>query len=179
MSEECCNNDCGCAQAESNGKPQVPFVRKPWRALKPDAQAFDEIRIITVPRYKESYLSGSEWRISAQMQFYRKGKLIFVDECSDVKHACYLVGARHMEASDRGEGHFGGERDVCDQEGCCEKATVAYRLKKEFSRDNPHEWNKPYDHVTYRLFCDRHKTRGDQGGDDTDDNYEQIEIPTT
>lgn len=35
-------------------------------ALRPDAQAFDEIRIVTVPRYKQSGLSGDEWRIHAE-----------------------------------------------------------------------------------------------------------------
>ena len=49
---------------------------KPSRALKPDAQAFDEVRIVTVPRYKRSDLSGDEWRISAEIQFYRNGVLI-------------------------------------------------------------------------------------------------------
>ncbi len=44
------------------------------RALKPDAQAFDEVRIRTVPRWKESGLSGDEWRISATVEFWRKGK---------------------------------------------------------------------------------------------------------
>gem|GEM_PF-6705725 len=41
-------------------------------ALRPDAQAFDEIRIVTVPRYKTSGLSGDEWRISAMIQFFAK-----------------------------------------------------------------------------------------------------------
>ena len=177
MSEECCNNECGCVNAESTGKPQVPFVRKPWRALKPDAQAFDEVRIVTVPRFKDSELSGCEWRISAEVQFYRKGKLIFTDGCSNVENACYLVGSMHMKAVDNALGHFAGEDDICDQEGCCKPATVTYRVKKEFSRDNGHEWNKPLEHLTIRKFCDRHKHRGDQSFDDSDSNYEQITLP--
>lgn len=40
--------------------------------LRPDAQAFDEVRIVTVPRYKQSGLSGDEWRISAAIRLYRK-----------------------------------------------------------------------------------------------------------
>lgn len=47
---------------------------KARRALRPDAQACDEIRIYTVPRYKTSGLSGDEWRISAVTEFYRKGR---------------------------------------------------------------------------------------------------------
>jgi hypothetical protein len=46
------------------------------RALRPDAQAFDEVRIVTVPRYKISGLSGDEWRISSHIEFYRKGRKV-------------------------------------------------------------------------------------------------------
>ena len=45
---------------------------KIWRDLKPDAQAFDAVRITTVPRYKTSGLSGDEWRISAHVELLRK-----------------------------------------------------------------------------------------------------------
>ena len=145
------------------------------RALKPDAQAFDEVRIITVPRYKQSGLSGDQWRISASIQLYRKGKLISETGCSDIEHACYLVGARHMEACDRGEGYFAGEENFCDQEGCSQQATVTYRVKKEYSHDYPFEWNKEFkDEVVIRKFCNRHQTRGDQSFDDSDRNYELI-----
>jgi hypothetical protein len=44
------------------------------RAQKPDAQAFDEVRIKTVPRYKTSGLSGDEWRISATIQLMLSGQ---------------------------------------------------------------------------------------------------------
>lgn len=160
------------AASEQSSISRIP---RPSRALKPDAQAFDEIRIITVPRYKDSELSGAEWRISAEMQFYRKGKLIFTDGCSNVENACYLLGAKHMIACDNAMGYFAGEGDICDQEGCSQKATVTYRVKKEFSRDNPHEWNKEVtDELKIRKFCNRHKTRGDSSFDDSDVNYEEI-----
>ena len=51
------------------------------RALKPDAQAFDEVRITTVPRYKMSGLSGDEWRISGKIQLLRKGKVVAEKGC--------------------------------------------------------------------------------------------------
>jgi hypothetical protein len=114
------------------------------RAYKVDAQAFDEIRIITVPRYKTSGLSGDEWRISATIQFYRNGTL------------------QHCE------GMF------CDQEGCRNTATVKYRLKnmvcnqcglaKEIDPERPE----------VRMFCDEHKQRGDSSLEDADNNYVQV-----
>lgn len=52
-------------------------LNKVSKAYRPDAQAFDEVRITTVPRWKESELSGDEWRISAKMEFLNR------DENSD------------------------------------------------------------------------------------------------
>lgn len=170
----CNESNCGCAA--NDAYPQIPRKPRPTRALKPDAQAFDEVRILTKPRFKDSHLSGCEWRISAEIEFYRKGKLIFTQGCSNVENACYLVGSMHMTATDNALGHFAGEGNICDQEGCSAEATVTYRVKKEFSRDNPHEWNKPIEGLTIRKFCDRHRDRGDSSCDDCDENYERIEL---
>ena len=45
-------------------------------ALRPDGQAFDEIRIKTIPRYKTSGLSGNEWRYHAEVYLLRKGQIV-------------------------------------------------------------------------------------------------------
>lgn len=170
MGGETCNS-CGCSE---NRKVNINSI--PRRALKPDAQAFDEVRIVTVPRYKESELSGNEWRISASIQFFRKGKLIIETGCRNIESAVHLVGARYMIACDDAHGYFAGEGNICDQEGCCDAATVTYRVLREYSRDNPHEWNKEYDHLVIRKFCDKHKRRGDSSCDDSDQNYEEIKL---
>lgn len=143
-------------------------MNTPRRDIKPDAQAFDEIRIKTIPRYKDSYMSGSEWRIHAETEFYRKGKLVKSVGCSNIQNACYLVGAKHMEACDNAEGFFAGERDICDQEGCCEVATLKHTKKFDYCRDG-HRSENPAN--AYRLFCEKHKTRGGSGFDDADNNY--------
>ena len=36
----------------------------------------DQIEIVTVPRFKDSFLSGSEWRISVEIRFLSRGILI-------------------------------------------------------------------------------------------------------
>jgi|SRR5579872_997638 len=155
---------------------------KQSRALRPDTQAFDEIRIVTVPRYKMSGLSGDEWRISARTEFWRKGKLICSTGCRNIETACGLLMAKYYEACDDGKAYYAGVDDICDQEGCAEKATVTYRVKKEFSRDNPHVWNRPAtghslggESILVRRFCAAHGRRGDCGFDDSDSNYELIE----
>ncbi len=142
------------------------------RALRPDAQAFDEVRILTVPRYKTSGMSGDEWRISASIQFLHKGRIVHEASVRNVETACGFLMAEYYHALDEGKGYFAGEEDLCDQEGCREKATVTYRIKKEFSRDNPHEWNRELNEVRIRMFCARHSRRGDCAFDDADENYE-------
>lgn len=148
---------------------------KPWRDIKPDAQAFDEIRIITVPRFKESGLTGNEWRISANVQFMRKGRVIVERTYRNIETACNYLAAAHGEACEGGNAMYGGEGDFCDQEGCAEMATVTYQKKADYCREGH---KSELRHITVRKFCERHKHRGDCGLDDADQNYEPWEGST-
>ena len=142
--------------------------RECWLDMRPDAQGFDEIRIITVPRYKESEISGDEWRISASIQLWRKGQMVHEDGSRNVETACMMVGAVYLRALDDAKGYFAGDGVTCDQEGCSAQATVRYLKKLNYSRDGvSSEPTRP----TYRHFCSRHSTRGDCGMDDADRNY--------
>lgn len=138
-------------------------------ALRPDAQAFDEIRIFTVPRYKTSGLSGDEWRIHAEVQFFRKGKLIFSEGCRNVQTACGLMYSWYVRACDDGKAYFAGDGITCDQEGCHESATIRYRRLNDYCQDG-HK-SKVSEISLYRHFCEKHKTRGDCALDDADLNY--------
>ena len=140
-------------------------------AIRPDAQAFDEIRIVTVPRYKQSELSGDEWRIHAEAQFFRKGVLVFSEGCRNVETAAGLLFSWYVKACDDGKAYFAGDGVACDQEGCHEPATVRYRRLAAFCREG-HQ-SKPSDVLLYRHFCNQHKRRGDCGLDDADTNYVQ------
>lgn len=147
------------------------------RALKPDAQAFDEVRIVTNPRFKESELSGDEWRISASIQFWRKGRLIHETIVArNVETALAHAAYHHSAACDDALGYFAGEGSICDQEGCAAPATVFLRLKKGFNRTGSER--RLSIGGEYRAFCDRHKVRGDCGLEDADDNYEPIPEPS-
>ena len=136
--------------------------------LRPDAQAFDEIQIRTVPRYKTSGLSGDEWRISASVEFYRKGEVVHEESCRDVESACKFLAFFHAQACDNGKGWFASVADKCDQEGCSNTTTVTYRKLKSYCREG-HE-TEPHRPV-FRQFCEDHKERGDCGLDDADRNY--------
>lgn len=144
---------------------------KTHRALKPDAQAFDEVRIVTVPRFKESELSGDEWRISASVQFFRKGQMVHETGGRDIESCCNFMGYFHAKAIDDGKALFCGEGEVCDQEGCCAPATVTYKKKFDYGRDGHKSETR---HTSIRKFCERHKHRGDCGMDDADSNYEIV-----
>lgn len=143
------------------------------RALKPDAQGFDEIRIITVPRWKDSYYSGSEWRISASIQFFRKGVQRHEVGVSKVETAAGFCYAEMMRAYDSALGYFAGEEDTCDQEGCALPARHIRWLKKEFCQAGHGEDVKS---PVYRMFCDDHKRRGDCGLEDNDSNYSETPV---
>lgn len=143
------------------------------RALKPDAQAFDKIIVKTVPRFKDSELSGSEWRIRASVELWRKGKLVHETSFRNIETAAQLMAHTYMSACDNALGFFAGEGDICDQEGCEEKATVTFDIVKQGcghcgTRDLTLH-SQPY-----RMFCERHKHRGDSSLDDSDDCYKQI-----
>lgn len=140
-----------------------------WRTTKPDAQAFDEVRFITIPRYKTSGLSGDEWRISIAVQFYRNGELKHESGgYRNMETAMGFAYADYCRAVGEGNACFAGEGDFCDQEGCKEKATTKCALKFRWCRDGHKSEPTNSD---YRLFCDKHSTRGDCGLDDADDNY--------
>jgi hypothetical protein len=146
------------------------------RDQKPNAQGFDEIRIVTVPRFKDSGLSGSEWRISTTTQFLRNGVVVHETGARDVETAAHLLSYHLLEAYDHGKGYFAGEGDICDQEGCSNKATVSLEKIKEgcgkCGTVKVPEYSRPF-----RKFCDAHKRRGDSDLDDQDDCYKPITLP--
>jgi hypothetical protein len=149
---------------------------KTRRAQKPDAQAFDEIHIVTVPRYKTSGMSGDEWRISARIELWRKGNKIVEASYRDIATAIQFLPFVYLNAIDEGKAFLAGESDICDQEGCHEQATVIYKLKARFCREghksNPYEYSQE---PLIRKFCQRHSQRGDCRLDDADSNYEALE----
>lgn len=145
-------------------------------AVRPDANGFDEIRIVTVPRYKESEMSGDEWRISMRTDFYRKGKIVHSTQSgSNIDAAAGLLYGRLIEAQDNGEGYYAGDGVHCDQEGCSNRATNLFKIKQRYCVGGGKCGQKKESYVDqYRCFCDTHKTRGDCDLEDNDKNYEFI-----
>lgn len=151
-----------------------PHFIKPQRASRPNAQAFDEVRITTHPRYKESEISGDEWRISARIEYYLKGHLIGSRSWRNAENALRYGDYGTVDMFENGKGleKVPDVSALCDQEGCTEVATTKMHLKKRYRNDG-----SSYDplYPEYRCFCDWHKHRGDCGLDDADDNYHNHE----
>lgn len=139
-------------------------------AYRPNAQAFDEIRIRTIPRYKQSHLSGDEWRISAVAMFYRNGELLHEsDSCGTVQDVVHRLTALMDKACEENS-YYAGEKDWCDQEGCSAKATIWYKRKHQHCQSCGDKRGTALER-DHRKFCEKHKIRGDCGLDDADRNY--------
>lgn len=148
-----------------------------------DDEWIDEVRIVTVPRWKESELSGDEWRFSTGIELYRKGHLLARSGAGQMKAAVALLPSLLLGWG--GGSHIGGrfeevERppefwdDFCSNPGCPEQATIEFRMRHHYC-DEGHahdtEWR-----VEHARFCDRHKHRGDCSFRDADANYEVVAL---
>lgn len=143
--------------------------KKAWFSRHRDDEFFDEIRLYVKPRYKTSGLSGDEWRISGEVQFFRKGYLVAEEFALNLETAVQFLPYWFVTLREKANNIE--DRHLCFQPGCSEEAVALYRLKKEYCRRGhesvPH---KP----TVRAFCRKHLQRGDCGLEDADDNYEVV-----
>ena len=71
--------------------------------------------------------------------------------------------------------HYVSEDDYCDQEGCAAKASVTYKLKKQYcSKGHEDDPYKVDQRPVLRQFCVKHAKRGNRNFDDSDGNYERF-----
>ena len=152
--------------------------RRPQYVQHHEASYVDEVRIITRERWKESELSGAEWRFSYVLQAFRKGKLLGERSFGgSISQALAFSPLGLAEMLEQGKGMIGGtddapEHEQCFQPGCPDLWVVEYRIRERFGpqgqRLHPEsqmEWPE------LRRFCERHRQRGDCGREDADDNY--------
>ena len=140
-----------------------------------DDEGIDNITIETVDRFKMSELSGDQWRYSAVIKFYRKGKLIREEQFTKLQWAVMALPYLWMTAPEESDQLLWGLNEhTCAQFGCPQEPEVVYRLKEEYSAqgDGPlpdHPWE------TRRAYCARHKDRGNASREDSMANYERID----
>ena len=141
-----------------------------------DFESFDEIRLYVVPRFKQSELSGDEWRQHVQIDFMFKGEKVAEASYSRMQDAIGFlysdwikfqepIPKRIIEIEHAGK---------CDQPSCREDAIARFWIGRLFGRQgetlDPAEavpaWSK-----SYRQFCAFHAGRGDSDREDNDENY--------
>jgi len=139
----------------------------------PDDEGVDRIIIELEPRYKESELSGDEWRVSAVAKFYRKGKLLFEKSTATMQWAMMMLPYWWLMIPESSPvPAYKVDELMCAQPGCSNDAVVTYRLKEEYSKSGEGPLPKVFEHR--RAFCPTHQTRGDCGLEDADTNYEMV-----
>lgn len=156
-----------------------------WYRLIDDDEWIDDIHIHVTPRFKTSELSGDEWRVSAAVDFSRKGRIVKTERYSDIGGALAYIAKYAWRG-----GLFPGNLDVlgdvttdlvenyCMQPGCSELWTVEYNMVHQGCSHcgNVTEINQDWTQH-HRRFCDAHKTRGDSSLDDSDRVYVPLGAP--
>lgn len=146
---------------------------KLWHKRHRDFEVFDRITMEIVPRYKESGLSGDEWRQHVEVKFWFKGHEIASNGCRDMSAAAMLLGSWLIDSSSPiADKVLKLEDDLCDQPSCTEPPTHRYILKELFSqRGEKLDVADVHGARYFRKFCQKHGTRGNCGREDSDDNY--------
>ena len=82
----------------------------------------------------------------------------------------------YIEPNDASEFVYVDSKKHCFHIGCDRVPTHTYRMKKQYSESGEEIVEGEYEknNINYRQFCDKHSKRGDQGMDDSDSNYEEI-----
>lgn len=146
----------------------------------PEDERFDEVHIYVVERWKESELSGDEWRFSYVADVKRKGETIITISASKLD---WLLEGLSWRITTAGENDnfdrlaWKRTEGLCDQPGCKEPATIAYRRKARYTNRGDKLDDTNYKGNEFRIFCDDHRDRGDCDLDDAMHNYEVIGAP--
>lgn len=174
--------------AQQKPDAMVNLVRKGIKKIKKDLsegapvhhrpkqyQRFDKVVISTVPRFKESPVSGSEWRLGSKIEFMKKGKVIFIKETGSGVESTLNRMPEHLQDDDLAEAVMDSREALegfCDQEGCSAAWTRTYKLKNTFCDGcaRPENTHDPRPLVV--RFCDRHSDRGSQSYEDCNGNYD-------
>jgi hypothetical protein len=137
-----------------------------------DWEAFDEIKLKVVPRYKTSELSGDEWRTGVAIEFYFKGHLVHEDWFTSMRAALMMLLSVWIRAQEPiPDQVIELERKLCDQPGCTSSFTKKRYLKRLACNEGWLDKTVMDSFHHFRKFCARHLKRGDCGLEDNDDNY--------
>jgi len=169
---------------------------------KEKAFRFDTLTVYQQPRYKESELSGDEWRTSKEYTCSNGGKQVFSshdngiwppDSFCDLFHPAFDIGTREnadtsfmdvdlIAAAKSHPKYLENLGRYCDQIGCNDsvvegdKEIRVLKLKASYNRtgDRKDLYSGEDKRPQVHVFCADHGGRGDCGLEDADDNYETL-----
>lgn len=174
---------------------RVDGIKRVW-VPQNDDEMFDRVEITSVERWKESELSGDEWRFTFLGYFYSHGVLMMTRHGGSIQDVVLSAGhwfrnSRSMDEPDEIKEQWAKSKaeveDRCAQPGCANPWVVLYHPKKKYSKQGESlglHWDdrqalsegKPsLGWLAVRGFCNTHKYRGDCDLEDADENYELIE----
>lgn len=137
----------------------------------PEAERFDQVILRTEERWKESELSGDEWRFSYIADFYSHGVHVGSINGRSIEDLLVRAAAGYNSLKDdTSGGYYGDLENICCQPGCKSKWVHLLHPIRRYSRTGQ-ELVRSYANDEVRGFCEKHKHRGDCGLDDNDDNY--------
>lgn len=142
----------------------------------PEWEAFDEISLRIIPRYKTSGLSGDEWRQHVEIEFFHKGQIVYSAGTSTMEAAILMLGAHFVKQQEPiPDRVIEIENGTCDQPSCKASAVGRYLVKRLTAANG--EWLDMNDQRLqyYRKFCKVHARRGDCSREDCDENYEPMD----
>lgn len=132
-----------------------------------DDEGWDAVKVWQEPRWKESELSGDEWRFRWVGAAYRKGEVVKEFVGRTVVDVMTSIAAASTDT------FVPIDSTVCMQPTCAMPGTEFGRLKKEYARTGEELKNQRGNR--YRVFCLDHKHRGDCALEDADLNYEWLD----
>jgi hypothetical protein len=60
-------------------------------------EAFDEVQLRVIPRYKTSGLSGDEWRQHVEIEFFQKGQIVYSAGAGTMEAAILMLGTHFIQ----------------------------------------------------------------------------------
>ena len=160
-----------------NNKTHIRFTPHP------DDPWYDTCVVETIERWKESELSGDEYRFSYRVTFLRKGNVLVQKSYGSWKAAlAFIPGLSYNDYPAGADEEYEDsivikERySFCFQPGCSELATREFRIIKLYDDRGSEEYMSKETDYRFR-FCDKHAGhRGDCGLLDSDTNLVEVEF---
>jgi hypothetical protein len=158
-------------------KAHIQFVQHP------DDPWYDTCIVDTVERWKESELSGDEYRFSYRVQFMRKGHVLLQRSYGSWKAAlAFIPGLSYNDMPSGADDEYEHSEVIdhrylyCFQPGCPQLATREYRIIKLYDDRGNDSYMSEFNDYRFR-FCDKHAGhRGDCGLLDSDTNLVEVEF---